>query len=379
MHNPFNPLLRRTFMAGLALVAAAVALPSDAQGAQVKKAEDQTVLCNSYVNATVTPDGGLSISGCSTTAVVSTPGTFSLTVDGAQGNPAIGNPPTIGMNSKFFMTITRTGGGTNAATITVSTRGGCGPLDTPYTIGVGQNSAKVALVRTPNNPASCLTWINPATDGSFNLDASAPSSKTNAIVTTVSATGAAQDLTTTTQTGGGGGGVPGCPTPDPNNTRAVSDLTLSGVGRYLAPSGMIMYEAIPNPLSSGGFNPGAVSAKVQFNDATASPSSGTKEIWISKCPGVFDSSVDTDNTAGPAGKCYISDNTTGTSTVLNFFTAPGLDPATTDLVANTYSICEAYSSSGTWYINFRWTFPDCQWGLGQCGYTGQLQNSGFSP
>ena len=36
---------------------------------------------------------------------------------------------------------------------------------------------------------------------------------------------------------------------------------------------------------------GAKAAKFQFADSTNSPSAATREVWISHCPGVYDSSV----------------------------------------------------------------------------------------
>jgi hypothetical protein len=126
---------------------------------------------------------------------------------------------------------------------------------------------------------------------------------------------------------------------------------------------------------------GRPSGIVQFNDTSSSPVAGTKEVWISKCPGAApDASV----TNPPAGKCYVSSTSWGMAMGLNWFEAPGADPAYTDTLANSQAnsgapICEAYAANGPWYINFRLTYrpADCSWAT--CAVTGQWNYSGFSP
>ena len=66
-----TPLLRRTLMAAATIVVAAAALPLHAGG--VKKAEDNSSLCTTFTSASVTPDGGISISGCSSSTVIIPP------------------------------------------------------------------------------------------------------------------------------------------------------------------------------------------------------------------------------------------------------------------------------------------------------------------
>jgi len=275
-------------------------------------------------------------------------GTFSISSNG------ITLPWNYTSSSTF--TITRSNGSTGGVSVNYTRSGGCGPLPLQdvATFANGVTSVNVT-VRTPNNSTTCK----------FTL--------TGVTATDVTATSAPMLGSTTVATVPVNSNiVAGCPAA--SNAVPVQ-LNPFGTDRLTLSSGTIGYMTLPANVSSA-LGTGVKAAKLQFADTTNSPSAATREVWISHCPGVYDSSV-----LNPPGRCYASDTDGGVVLALNWFESPGSDPASDDVLANTYGICEAYATNGPWYVNVRWTYPDanCPWGAGACGYTGQWNYSAFSP
>lgn len=314
----------------------------------------QGVTGNSCTYSTISVDAAGSMTViCSSGPLAGPAGTFSITSNGT----------TLPWNyvSTTTFTITRSNGSTGGVTVNFTRSGGCGPLPLQDTANFANGVTSVSVpVRTPNNSTTCqftLTAVT-ATDNT----ASSPPMLGSGTVATVPVSSAT---------------VAGCPVasnavPIQINPLGVDHLTLN--------SGTIGYMPLPTNVSSV-LGAGVKAAKFNFSDATNSPTSGTREVWISHCPGSFDASVDTSLTDANPGRCYISDTDVGAQLSLNWFEAPGVIPAVTDSTANAYGICEAYATNGPWYVNVRWTYQDasCPWGIGQCGYVGQWGYSGFTP
>jgi len=315
----------------------------------------QGVTGNSCTYSGITVDAGGSMTATCPPPSSGPAGTFNITSNG------IALPWNFTSNNTF--TITRSSCSTGGVTVGFTRSGGCGPLPLQdvATFANGVTSVNVP-VRTPNNSTTCkftLTFVT----ASDNTATSAPvlGSSTVATVPVSLAT------------------VAGCPAA---SSAVAVQVNPFGVDRFTMASGTIAYMALPTLADLSTYlGAGAKSAKFQFADATNSPSVGTKEVWISHCPGVFDSSVDTSLADANPGRCYISDSLSGDATTLNWFAAPGTDPSATDALANAVGICEAYSTNGPWFVNFRWTYQDasCPWGVGACGYTGQWNVSGYAP
>ena len=386
MTPSLNELLRRTFFAGAATIALMAA--SSAQAAQVKNTDTGTVVCSSYTTAQITPDGGVSITGCSTTGgnTAGPAGAFDF-----QLNTTLYPNAALALYSEYtnLLTIVRSGGTTGGVTVNFTRSGGCGPLPLQDTATFASGTTSVAVtMRTPNNNATCKATITSVT-GDGTATAAPTVGTTMPVATmTVSPTGTAPQVSGGGGGGGGGGTVAGCPAPDPNGKQVA--INPFGVDRYLQPSGVIFWAPLPSITDlQNALGVGAMSAKVQFADATATPSTVLKEVWISRCPGAFDSDpthigyVDQSLTDANPGRCYVSDNMTGDVTALNWFANPGSDPVADDNLANAVGVCEAYASKGPWYINFRWTYDAsaCPWGTlhDQCGFTGQWNYPNYTP
>lgn len=380
MTRSLNQLLRRTFLAGLALAAAAGVSPAFA--GSVKNQDTGATICSTFTGINVDPLGGLAISGCSATSTAGPAGAFDFQIN-ATTYP--GGALALYSDYTNMLSIVRSGGTTGGVTVSFTRSGGCGPLplNDTATFANGATSAAVEM-KTPNNAATCKATITAVTPTDTTATSAPTIGTTMPVATmTVSTTGTAP--TTTSGGGGGGGGTTSnCPAPDPNGKQVA--INPFGVDRFAQPSGAIYWAPLPSPTDIQTYlGAAAASAKVQFGDMTGSPSTAVKEIWISHCPGVFDSNpqdyayVDQSLTDANPGRCYVMDNLTGDVTALNWFANPGADPAYDDQVAQAVGICEAYASKGPWYINYRWTYDAsaCPWG--QCGFTGQWNASGYSP
>jgi len=388
MTPSLNELLRRTFMAALAMAAVAAAPTSYAT--QIKKAEDNSVLCTSYSNMTVGNDGTLAIAGCITGTSAGGPaGAFDFQLNTTlYPNAALTLYPADYTN---LLTIVRSGGTTGGVTVNFTRSGGCGPVPLNDSVSFASGVTSVAVdIRTPNNNTTCKATITGVT-GDGTATAAPTIGTTMPVATmTVSPTGTAPQVTGGGGGGGGGGTVAGCPAPDPNG-KPVS-INAFDVIRYTQPPGAIYWAPLPSPSDLQAKLGTGSAARLIFADATNSPSTTTnqvvKEIWISRCPGVFDTNpndmgyVDQSLTDANHGRCYVSDTMTGDVNTLDWFSAPGADPATTDSTADAVGVCEAYASKGQWYINMRWTYDasTCPWmSSGGCGFTGQWNYSGYSP
>ncbi|HZZ94540.1 MAG TPA: hypothetical protein VFE23_18395 [Usitatibacter sp.] len=364
MTNTPSQLLRRTFLGILALAAFAAA-PAQAQ---VSKSEGGS-LCSTYTGITILPNGAITISGCDGSVITPPPpptpgaaGTFSI----AGSSTALGWNVTSG--SSF--TVTRTGGTTGSVTVNYNRGGGCGPLplDDTVTFADGVTTANLT-VRTPNNDAFCVFTLTGISGGVGATSAPVIGTASAQVAVTSSGTN-----TPPPPSQPPGGQTPsGCAT----NVGIPATVNFGGNDIFRLPSGQIAYMPLPDVQTIIGRPSGVV----QFNDTSSSPQAGMKEVWISKCPGAApDASV----TNPPAGKCYVSSSSWGGPTGINWFEAQGSDPAHTDAVANSQinsgaPVCEAYASTGQWYVNFRLTYQpgDCQWGT--CSVTGQWNFSGFTP
>jgi hypothetical protein len=354
--NPYN-LLRRTFL----VVAAAAAIASTpALAQQIKKSEDGTVLCGAYTGIAVAPNGGIAITGCggSTTPAGTPAGTFTISAANTTALPWNVTSPSTGVAATF--TVTRSNGTSGPVTLPFTRDGGCGPLPLQDSVAFtdGQTTATLT-VRTPNNDATCTFTLGNPTAGSGSTASSAPVLGTAYRAYVLVGVGAGVPSWATTTPPPPPTGAFNCPTPDPINTTSNFSLTYGGGlnGSLSMNSGQIGYTALPAFSSSGGPAQGE-SGKIGVNIGTNSPKSGTVEVSINHCPGVIDTAgAYVQGTTG--GKCYQSFPIDQSEHDQFWFEAISPRGATTmDTWANAYSICEAYSSNGPWYVNVRYNFPD---------------------
>jgi len=363
-----NILLRRTFLPAAAILVAAVAFPTHAGG--IKKSEDNAILCSSFATANVTPDGGISITGCTGTSApsVGPAGTFNITSNGV--------PLPWNYSSANTFTVARTGGSTGPVTVNFKRTGGCGPLPLTdaATFTDGVTSANLPI-KTPNNETTCkITLLSVTRNGDTTATADP------VLGTSQSATVAGSSTATPPGSGGGGGGGAfNCPakTADANGNLPI--LYGGGINGFLGlSSGQIGYGALPSFSSSGGA-PQSPSGKIAMAITTNSPTSGTVDVSISHCPGVIDTTGQyAQGITG--GKCYAQFPIDQSEHDIYWFEVPGSSLAATNALADQYagfgiSLCEAFASNGPWYITVKYNFPDG----GVHNMAWQWQYAGFNP
>jgi hypothetical protein len=153
--------------------------------------------------------------------------------------------------------------------------------------------------------------------------------------------------------------VAGCPAPS-----NVAYAELGGIGNPLLQmqrSGQTVFIPLPAPAD------GRVSGKVSFGESPGAytPQPVTLEISISRCPGVID--------ADSQNRCNLH-TSNGTFNAIDFVTQAYqiLNSST----ASRYGYCWA-GDGGQYYINARWTFSSCAFGVAECGFAIQHNRGSF--
>ena len=155
--------------------------------------------------------------------------------------------------------------------------------------------------------------------------------------------------------------VQGCPSATPD----VVFATLSGKGNPLLQrqrSGQVMFIELP------GTSPGRSSGQVTFGEsagAAYTPQPVTLEISISKCPGVIDSDY--------GNFCNLR-STNGTYNSITWLSraSPGFNSGN----ANLMGLCWA-GDPQNYYINARWTYSSCAFGVATCGFAIQYNDGPY--
>jgi hypothetical protein len=153
--------------------------------------------------------------------------------------------------------------------------------------------------------------------------------------------------------------VAGCPAPS-----NVVYAELGAIGNPLLQmqrSGQTVF--LPLPLASGG----RASAKVIFSESAGgayTPQPVTLAISISRCPGVI---------ATEGGSCNLQ-SSNGNYNAITYFTQP-YQTITNSATAAQYGYCWA-GDGGQYYINARWIYSSCAFGVQECGFAIQ---HGYGP
>ena len=153
--------------------------------------------------------------------------------------------------------------------------------------------------------------------------------------------------------------VPGCPTPS-----NVIYTELGGIGNpilQMQRSGQTVFMPLPWPTD------GRVSGQITFGESpsAATPQPVTIDISISRCPGIIDTNA--------AGYCSLH-STNGSYNAIVYFTQ-----AYQTINASTvgqYGYCWA-GDAGPYYVNARWTYGSCPFGLSDCGFAIQRNNGPY--
>lgn len=312
--------LRRTAVA-LATVAGFFANEVSAQAVTLSTGASCT-----YSSMSVQPNGSVSVTCSGSPPPPPPPNPIDSTQTGYFG---IGGPASMptGTSSKF--NVTRNAGTAGDAIITYVVTGGCTASGAPLSFPNGGTTSQMITVTAPGTVGSCTVSLNPPAG---NGQLGTPSSMS---VTITQGTGTQQA---------------GCPAA-PNNVLDF-ELKLSGADVQRMESGRIASAVLPiiGIRASG---------QVVLGEATTSPrGAAVVEISISRCRGEI-------NTNG--GSCYLrTDNPT-------FTTMTWLENAkwgaSTDGIAATYNLCKAYTTDGTFYVNMRYTYSQCNYGT--CGFVSQ--------
>jgi hypothetical protein len=357
IHN----FLRRTLLPVAAAGLVAYTLPAQAQ---VKKTEDNSVLCNSYSSISVSPGGVISIAGCASTSQPPPPVSTTITGDfSIYGANAIDGSK----NAFLWYSVARAAKGTGnkgAITINLVSTGGCtlSPASVSFADGSPDNGYQSFAVVAPKNSSGQV--YNTTCVVSMQQQNPALSFAPNASLS-IAVTG------------------PGTPPPVTSCPAIPADavqknLGFQGADQWIMPAGIIGYAPLTDTATFG-----RNSGRITSNDVTATPSNGlVREISISKCPGVIDTKAGGANNllmADGTGTCYWTMTGSGSAFNNDWFSAPGPNPAATDDLAKTYHICEAYKSQGQWYLNVRYQYTpaSCPWGA--CGLTIQSNFPQFNP
>lgn len=359
--NPYN-LLRRTFLVAAA-AATIAALPNIAFAGNVTKS-DGTALCTSFDSISLGPNG-LVINNCSaSTTPTPTPTPPPPATGGAAGTFTIAalSSSALAWNTGpvAAFTITRSGGTTGPVTVNFYRDGGCGPIPLQDSVGFadGQTSANVT-VKTPNNDATCTFTLNGIAAGAGSTATSPPVLGSVVMAYVLVGAGAGIPTGATNPPPPPPPPVPGtgafnCPA-TPADANANFPILYGGNSFNYLKSGQIGYSTLPL-MSSWGAAPQSESANIAVAISTASPPSGTVEVSINHCPGVIDATgAYTQGVTG--GKCYISFAMDQSVHNLPWFEHVGNGgAAATDAMANSYGVCEAYTTNGPWYVNVRYNY-----------------------
>ena len=242
---------------------------------------------------------------------------------------AIGAP-----NSNAQVSIRRTGGASGDFDIYYKYEGsGCARTDTggPVRFADGDVGPKAVSVPLRDN-GHCLVWIVPP-------PAPAGVGAPNGIGITVVPV------------------VAGCPTPS-----NVVYAELGGIGNPLLQmqrSGQTVFMPLPAPPD------GRASGQVTFGESpsAATPQPVTLDISISRCPGIIETN--------PANYCNVHTNNGSYNSIVYFARAHQTINAST---VGQYGYCWA-GDAGPYYVNARWSYESCPFGLSECGFAIQ-RNAG---
>ena len=340
MSIAYTKLLRRTLATLGAGIILAASHPALSQGTVTLSGA--TGNSCSYSQMTVQPNGSISV-----TCVTSTPtaATFSLSA-----------PASLAVSTTSTFSVSRSGGPVDSLTVNWSVSGGSCTANTG-SLTFAQGGAPQAVGITTNAiVGSCVVSITAPSGHQV-----APGSAT----ITVGSSAPPPPPPPPT----------GCPAPPSDYKYQTMDKWRSltpnqvatewnSVDQLRMTSGQIAtYDAInvPNPASS------AVVVLTQ-GQQPATPQPVLTEMSVSKCPGVIDTSV---------AACYMR------GTFINNNQSPRLYrrpvQVTSTLVWDSqaklgYRGCWAPESE-KWYVNVRWTFASCPYGVGQCGFSMQWSQS----
>lgn len=188
---------------------------------------------------------------------------------------------------------------------------------------------------------------------------------TATLVTPPSPASLASPTSTVITVGTGGPTTPpistaGCPTGYVPPEEMVT-ASLGGQGNLLQQllrSGQTV--SMPMPAPGGNWNSGTIT----MSEGATSPQPVTIEMSLNKCPGL----IEPDN---GTSACNVR-TTFGHNNKVQFLTRPygGFNANTPPETLRLYGMCWAGDSNSQYYMNVRWTYPSCQWGI--CGYAFQF-------
>lgn len=154
--------------------------------------------------------------------------------------------------------------------------------------------------------------------------------------------------------------VPGCPAP----SNDVVLAQLGGPGNLLIQrqrSGQVLLLDLPT-IAQG------ASGQITFSEnlGAATPQPVTLEVSISRCPAVIDTDYN--------NFCNLRSTLGHNNSITWLFrpSGPVVDAAT----ANPRGLCWA-GDPGPYYVNARWTFPACPFGVETCGFAIQYNQGGY--
>jgi len=344
-----NDLLRRTALALAAAAASLFAVPALALTVTLNNTTGSSC---TYTGITTDPSGNVQVN-CQTTGGTG-PGTFSVSM---QASATVGT-------ASVSATVSRNSGNTGQVIVTYNVAGtgtGCASPATGSTLTFadGSTGSQMIVVTLGANAGDTCTVTITGVDNS-------------ATIGTGSAT-----VTLAAASGGGGGTPPppaGCPA-TPTDPAYIS-ATLVGIGQgqvigypasignvgFTLPSGKVAAIALPPTIN------GHSSAVFKMAPTSFSPSSGTLEISISKCPGTIDTNGSLASTF-----CYFRGNAASPGN-RKWYGKP-TTIITSTATAQYYSACWAGESEGQWYANIRYVYTTCNNYTGTCGQSVQWNDS----
>ena len=337
MSIAYTKLLRRTLATLGAGITLAASHPALSQGT-VTLSTGQS--CQ-YSQMTVQPNGSISV-----TCVTSTPtaATFSVSA-----------PASLAVSTTSSFSVSRSGGPAASLTVNYSVTG-ASCTNTSGSLTFAQGGAAQTVGLTTN-----------ATAGSCVVSITAPAGHT-------ASPGSANISVTSTTTPPVDPPPAGCPAPASDYKYQTMDKWRSltpnqvatewnSVDQLRLNSGQIAtYDAINVP------NAGSVVVVLTQGQQAATPQPVLTEMSVSKCPGVIDTSV---------AACYMR------GTFINNNQSPRLYRGPVQVAPGIvwdsqaklgYRGCYAPQNE-KWYVNVRWTFASCPYGVGQCGFSMQWSQS----
>ena len=365
MLTPSQPsLLRRTTAVVSAVFGLLIAAESTA--ATVTLGGTANVSCSYDGSVTVTPSGGLSINcttGGGTTPTPPPPpppptgpqpgaGTFAFTQSSVGATP----------NQIVDVAVARTNGSTGSFNVPWATAGaGCGTFGGTLSVAEAVTTGTIQVQMGMSGQCTAYLQTPVATGATTG-------------VATVSSAGVAVTVN--------GATVPVSPPPvagqwDTAGCAAgysvpgdVLGVTLGGYGNpLLQMQKSQQVVAIKLPALGSGTHTGVV----QFGESAGgayTPQPVTVEISINKCPGVV---LPESDASGVRDYCNLR-STNGNYNAITWF-GSAYGTISNKGAANAYGYCWAGDAGSSYYINARWTYQSCAFGVQICGFAIQ-QNQG---